>query len=236
MLEALAPTQRELVLDFFATDAEAEVRTEGGLLDREGAELVARAGVLATEVWQTVSHDNPAALYANTVIGWAGLKLLTPDYWRFGRGLVQRAIAEAGDFLRDEQRLALEIAPLARFETAGDGLGDFDLARPKPIRHLILSRDEGDEEDWPLLRLTYDLERPATDEPSAIALATCALEEMPSLAYGKLFLAADGRLLYQLELLEDPSRELLPDALRKVSWVAIREGRRFAEQLHGAAS
>ena len=223
MLEPLAPSQRELVLELFATEAEAEVRTEEGELDRYGAELLARAGVLAVEVCENVPHDNPAARHANTVIGWAGSKLLTPEYWRFGRGLVQRG-------------LALETAPLARFETAGDGLGDFHVARPRPVRHLTISRDEGDEEEWPLLRLTYDLGRSATDERSGVALASRALAEMPRLEHGKLFLAGDGRMLYQLDLLEDPSRELLPEALRSVSSVAVREGRRFARQFEGAAS
>ena len=234
MLKNLAPDQRTLVLRFFATDAEAEVRSEDGSFGDEVAYLIAHAAALATKVWDSVPRENPAARYAPTVVGWAGTMLLTPDYWRFGQQLVSLALELARDddtVLTEIQRSALrQSQSVGRFDTPGDRLGSFEDVLERSAPRLTISRDDGDEDDWPLLAISYTVTDPAVNESAAVALATGALEVMPRQVYGKLFLAGEGGLLFELDLLEDPSRELTPDALRQVCWVAVREGMRFADE------
>jgi hypothetical protein len=233
MLKSLDPQACDLVLDFFAVDAEAEEQSQREALDLDTAFLLAQAGILAATVWKHLPHDHPAAVYANVVIGWAGMKLLTPDYWRFGRGLLLHGLEVGGSALTLEQRTTLEIAasyePPA--EGPGDRLGDTAQVLAHRASRLSIAREAGDADDWPLLEITYLVDDPVQDEASGLLLTAEALESTHGLAIGKLMLSDDGRLVYTVGVLEDPERELTPDALKAAARLAVRMGNMLAEQL-----
>jgi hypothetical protein len=229
----LSPSDVDLVLAFFAADAEAEVKSESEALDHETAFLVGRAGVLASAVSSTLPRGHSAARYAHVAVGWAGMKLLTRDYWRFGAALVDFALQDESGRLDSDQRSALVSAREdgRKFASGGDLLGTRDGVLEYAGGRLSLHRDEGGEDDWPLLTIGYRVNDRIADELAALSLVRRSLKAMPGQPFGKLVLTGDGVLSFRLELLEDPAHALTPDGVRRVCWVVVREGLRFEEDL-----
>lgn len=229
MLRQLTPDQQHDLLRLLAVSAETESLGEQGTIDRDDATLVAQAGLLSASFCDRYPPEHPASAYARDILTWAVTALFTPAFWRFGRALMERAVALPA--LEDTQRSALEqLRKQNAFATPGDELGTVDDVLSRPVRRLMITRSDGEPPGAAgVVVYQYVVVALAKGQPR-IQLAEQALRDTHGLGVGSLTVG-DSELIYDFAVNEDERSPATIAALVQAASLAATLGRRFRSQL-----
>jgi hypothetical protein len=237
MFVGVEPEAQALILEFYATEAEAtdaaqSLPADG--FDERTAGLLARSGVLAEEVWERLPSEVAVARDAITAIGRVGMTLAGPSaglaYRPFAERFLQFALGADTDVFRDRDHLSRTL--LRCHESEGRPCADLNVEEqlPFPEQCLWIRKEEGADDEAPLMLFDYIVAGRVTEANDVVTFAYAGLIENSRTPLGKVYFSQDGYLIHQLGL---PRDRFTPPLLRATAQLTVKSGLAVRQRLRG---